>query len=592
MIRAPRLRFVLFSCAAVFTVALSTPSAFALQPAPGTQRLAPIDTTDRIIVKLKSPYRTERTETMRPERADALAATAGIALRPVRPMSDEAQVLAVPRAMRADALQSMVNRLRQDPSVEYAYIDAREHLTAVPNDPLFNQQSYLQAPGATPLVPSVNAPGAWDITKGTSAAVIAVVDGGVRYDHPDLVGRLLAGYDFVSADCTPGTGNCTPAVQFTTANDGDGRDADASDPGDWVTASEVASNPILAGCAVENSNWHGTHIAGIVGAAGSNGIGIAGLNWNATVLPVRVSGKCGAYRSDVIDGLRWAAGLVVPNVPINTRPAKIINISLGSAGTCQTSAYNQAIADVLATGAIVVAAAGNEDAVLIQPANCTGVISVGAVRGDGARAVYSNSGADLTIMAPGGDYTLSTNDRLLSTNNAGTTTPQAYSSTGFYVSLAGTSFSTPVVTGIVSLMLSVNSSLTSSQVIDILKTTARPFVAVAGFATCTPGGGNNTSNTTPCNCTTSACGAGYVDANAAVTRAFVLGGGVIAPPAPPPPIIPPPVSPPGGGSSGGGGGGAVDPTAILVLFAIALATRRLRASPHARDDDAVQRATR
>ena len=589
MIRAPRLRLIVFSSA--FAIALAAPSAFALQPAPGAQRSVSSDATDRIIVKLKSAYRGERTQAMRPERASALAATAGIALRPVRPMSDDAQVLAVPRAMRADTLQGVVDRLRLDPSVEYAYIDAREHLAAVPNDPLFNQQTYLQAPGATPMVPSVNAPGAWDITKGTNAAVIAVVDGGVRFDHPDLAGRLLAGYDFASADCTPGVGNCTPAIQFTTANDGDGRDADASDPGDWVTASEVASNSILSGCAVENSTWHGTHIAGIVGATGNNGIGIAGLNWNATILPVRVAGKCGAYRSDVIDGIRWAAGLAVPNVPNNTRPAKIINVSLGSPGACQNSAYNQAIADVLATGAIVVAAAGNEDAGLIQPANCTGVISVGAVRGDGARAVYSNTGTDLTIMAPGGDFTLGTNDRLLSTNNAGTTTPQAYSSTGFYAGGAGTSFSTPVVTGIVSLMLSANSSLTSSQVIDILKTTARPFVSVSGFATCTPGGGNNANNNTPCNCTTSACGAGYVDANAAVARAFVLGGGVITPPAPPPPIIPPPVSPPGGGSSGGGGGGAVDPTAILVLFAIALATRRLRAPRHARGDDSVQRAT-
>ncbi|MDQ6680885.1 MAG: S8 family serine peptidase, partial [Pseudomonadota bacterium] len=218
---------------------------------------------------------------MRPERASALAVTAGIALRPVRPMSDNAQVLALPYAMRTDALQSVVDRLRGDPSVEYAYVDAREHLMAIPNDPLFAQQTYMQTPGATPLVASANVPGAWDVTKGTSAAVIAVVDGGVRFDHPDLAGRLLPGYDLVSADCTPGTGGCTVANQFTTANDGDGRDPDASDPGDWVTAAEIASNPNLSKCGVEQSTWHGTHIAGIVGAAGNNGIGIAGFNWNA-----------------------------------------------------------------------------------------------------------------------------------------------------------------------------------------------------------------------------------------------------------------------------------------------------------------------
>ena len=568
MIRTPRWSLLLVACA----FALAAPQAFAIYPAPGTQNTLRVAATDRIIVKLKSAYRTEQSQAMQPGRAYALAVTAGMALTPVRPMSGNAQVLAVPRALPVDALQRVVDRLRRDPSVEYAYVDAREHLMTVPNDPLFAQQTYLQAPGVTPLVASVNAPAAWDITRGTGAAVVAVIDGGVRFDHPDLAGRLLPGYDFVSADCTPGTGSCTTATEFTTANDGDGRDPDASDPGDWVTAAEVASNPILAGCTVEDSTWHGTHIAGIIGAASNNSIGVAGLNWNATILPVRVSGKCGAYRSDVIDGMRWAAGLPVPGVPDNLRPAKIINISLGSPGSCQTSAYDPAVSDVLATGAIVVAAAGNEDTGLIQPANCTGVISVGAVRGDGTRAVYSNSGANLTIMAPGGDYTLGTDDRLLSTNNAGTTTPQPYSSTGFYTSLAGTSFSTPVVTGVVSLMLSANPNLTSAQVIDILKTTARPFVAVAGYATCTPNGGNNPNNTTPCNCTTSACGAGYVDANAAVSRAFVLGGGVVAPP---PPAAPPPAAAPPSG--GGGGGGAIDPTAILALFAIAIATRRLRA---------------
>ncbi len=598
MTHAPRLRLVprfnlLYACA----LALAAPSAFAIQPAPNAQRSMRVDATDRIIVKLKgarsSISGTERTQAMQPERAYALAVAAGVALHPVRPMSDNAQVLALPRAMRVDAVQAVVDRLRRDPSVEYAYVDAREHLMAIPNDPLFTQQTYLQAPGASPMVAAINAPAAWDITKGTGAAAIAVVDGGVRFDHPDLAGRLLPGYDLVSPDCaSPGTGNCTTANQFTAANDGDGRDADASDPGDWVTAAEIASNPFLSSCDVENSTWHGTHIAGIIGAVSNNGIGIAGLNWNATMVPVRVAGKCGAFRSDVIDGLRWAVGLAVPNVPANPRPAKIINISLGSTGSCETSAYKQAVADVLAAGAIVVAAAGNEDAGLIQPANCTGVISVGAVRGDGARTVYSNSGAGLTIMAPGGDFTLGTNDRLVSTNNAGTTTPQPYSSSGFYASGAGTSFSTPVVTGVVSLMLSVNPNLTSAQVSDILKTTARPFVAVSGFATCTPGGSGNMNNNTPCNCTTSACGAGYVDANAAVSRAFTLGGGTVTPP----PVAPPPPSGGGGSSSGGGGGGAIDPTAILILLAIGLATRRLRAtfpeSHRQRSRDAVQRPAR
>ena len=543
-------------------------------------------TTDRIIVKLRAAYRTpslrnQPVPLMAADRSNALSVTAGMPLRAVRPMSDDAQVVALPRALRNDAVQGVVDRLRADPTVEYAYVDAREHLMTIPNDPLFSQQTYLQAPGVAPLAASVNAPAAWNITTGTGTAVVAIVDGGVRFDHPDLSGRLLAGYDFVSADCTPGTSNCTAATQFTTANDGDGRDADASDPGDWVTAADIASNPVLTDCTVEDSTWHGTHIAGIIGAAGNNALGVTGLNWSANLLPVRVSGRCGAYRSDVVDGLRWAAGLAVPNVPNNTRPAKIINISLGSAGTCNSSAYNQAVSDVLATGAIIVAAAGNEDAGVILPASCTGVISVGAVRGDGTRAVYSNTGANLTIMAPGGDYTSATNDRIASTNNAGRTTPVGYTSSGYYVAEAGTSFSTPIVSGVISLMLSANPNLTATQVGDVLRTTARPFTSVAGYATCVPGGGGNTNNTTPCNCTTAACGAGYVDASAAVTRAFVLGGGVVAPPVTTPPAT-------GGSSSsgsGGGGGGSIDLTGLGILAFIGLATRGLRRQQR-RDDRA------
>ena len=562
----------------VATLASASPVPLAsAQQAPRVAQLRVGPTTDRIIVKLKSAYRTaalrnQPVRTMALETVGALSSRAGIPLRAVRPMSDDAHVLALPQAYRDEQVQSVVDRLRADPTVEYAYVDVRDRLMAVPNDPLFPQQTHLQAPGPAPLAASVNAPAAWDITRGTSAAVVAIVDGGIRFDHPDLAGRLLAGYDFVGADCTVGSNGCTTANQFSTANDGDGRDADPSDPGDWVSASDAASNPIFNGCDTQDSSWHGTHIAGIIGAAGNNALGVTGVNWNATLLPVRVSGKCGGYRSDVVDGMRWAAGLAVPNVPANTRPAKVVNVSLGSAGNCATSAYNQAVIDVLATGAIIVAAAGNEDSVPILPASCPGVISVGGVRGDGTRAVYSNSGAGLTIMAPAGDYTSATNDRIVSTNNAGRTTPVAYTSAGYYVGEAGTSFSTPVVSGVVSLMLSANPNLTSAQVTSVLQSTARAFTNVAGYATCVPGGSNNANNTVPCNCTTAACGAGYVDANAAVTRAFTMGGGVI-----PSPVTPPVTTPVSSGSGGGsGGGGSVDPLSLVILFGVGLATRRLR----------------
>jgi serine protease len=472
-------------------------------------------------------------------------------------------------------LNRVVESLRSDPSVEYAFADTREHLQATPTDPVYTSNQYYLKAASTAAgsgtVSSLNAPTAWDITTGSTRIVVGLIDGGVRFDHPDLAGQLLAGYDFVSPDCStvPGTAlyatNCTTANQYSTANDGDGRDADATDPGSGVTAAERASNPYLSSCDAggETSDWHGTHVAGIVGAKTNNGIGVAGLNWNISLLPVRVIGRCGGYQSDIVDGMRWAVGIAVPGVPNNANPARVLNVSLGSTGSCSGSLYQQAVADVLAKGAIVVAAAGNEDAGVIRPANCSGVISVGAVRPDGMRATYSNSGAGLTIMAPGGDSTASGSGigLIASTNNAGTLGPVAYTSSGYYAQGAGTSFSTPMVTGVVALMLAVNSALTAQNVQDILTQTARPFVTVSGYLSCVPGGGGNTNNTTPCNCSTSACGAGYLDAGAAVTRVQAQ----LAP------VVTTPVVPTASSSGGGGGGGSLDWLSVAVLLGLALA---------------------
>ena len=143
--------------------------------------------------------------------------------------------------------------------------------------------------------------------------MVAVVDTGVRYEHPDLLevavgGTLLAGYDMTS----------DPAV----ANDGDGRDADASDPGDWVTQADLVQRdgPFLRCTIPERSSWHGTQVSGLIAAITQNGIGMAGAAPGVRVLPVRVLGKCGGHDSDIIAGMRWAAGLSVPGVPANPLP--------------------------------------------------------------------------------------------------------------------------------------------------------------------------------------------------------------------------------------------------------------------------------
>ncbi|MCB1002775.1 MAG: S8 family serine peptidase, partial [Acidimicrobiales bacterium] len=155
-------------------------------------------------------------------------------------------------------------------------------------------------------------------------------------------GRFLPGYDMIS--------------DSQIANDGGGRDADPSDPGDWITSAENASG-YFAGCPVRNSSWHGTHVAGTVGAATNNGIGVSGINWVSPMIAVRVLGKCGGSSADIADAIRWAAGLPVAGTPLNANPADVINMSLsGSSATCPTT-YQNAINDARAAGTVVVVAA-------------------------------------------------------------------------------------------------------------------------------------------------------------------------------------------------------------------------------------------
>ncbi len=295
-----------------------------------------------------------------------------------------------------------------------------------------------------------------------------MIDTGYR-PHADLSGRFVAGYDFIG--------------DTLAANDGNGRDADASDPGDWITSAENSSG-YFAGCGAGNSSWHGTHVAGTIGAAWNNAAGVAGINAVSKIQPLRVLGKCGGYTSDIADAIRWGAGLSVSGIPANPTPADVLNISLGGSGAC-SSTFQSAINAAVAAGTVVVVAAGNENtnASSFEPANCSNVITVAATGHTGKRAYYSNYGSTVEIAAPGGDAQLG--KTILSTLNAGTTAPGGDS----YANYQGTSMATPHVVGVVSLMLSVKPSLTPAQVTSMLQATATPF----------PGGST---------CTTSTCGAG------------------------------------------------------------------------------------
>jgi subtilisin family serine protease len=430
--------------------------------------------TDQIIVKYRALMAQQ--EAFNPASTaamDRLSEAAGVPLTYEREMSGDAYVMSLPTRMPLAEVQAIADGLNALPEVEYAEPDAIMVPMLAPDDPQYVNQWHYFAPA--PGQYGINAPAAWDITTGSSSIVVAVIDTGIT-NHIDLNGRTVSGYDFIN--------------DAWTANDGGGRDADPSDPGDWVAAGVCNSgSPAL------NSSWHGTHTAGTIGAASNNGQGVAGVNWNSKILPVRVLGRCGGYTSDIADGMRWAAGLSVSGVPANANPAKVLNLSLGGYGACDAT-YQDAVNAITAAGTTVVVSAGNSnaDAINYRPGNCTGVITVAATNRNGGRASYSNYGATIEISAPGGDQSY-TNDPngVLSTLNTGTQGPSADT----YVYYQGTSMAAPHVAGVASLLYSLKPTLTPAEVLALLQN------SVTGF----PSGSS---------CNISICGRGIVNAGAAV----------------------------------------------------------------------------
>ncbi|MFF5574396.1 S8 family serine peptidase [Streptomyces luteogriseus] len=370
------------------------------------------------------------------------------------------------------SVADVVAQYKADPQVAYVVPDRLNKPTAVtPNDTEYSKQWDLFESTA-----GMNVPGAWDTTTG-SGVTVAVIDTGY-VAHSDLAANIVGGYDFIS----------DTAVSV----DGNGRDSNPADPGDWYNDNECGQ-----GIAASTSSWHGTHVAGTIAAATNNGKGVAGIAYGAKISPVRVLGKCGGYDSDIIDAITWASGGTVSGVPANTNVAKVINMSLGGGGACST-ATQSAINGAVNRGTSVVVAAGNENQNVsnASPANCNNVIAVAATNRAGSRASYSNYGSLVDIAAPGGETRTSTANGILSTLNSGTKTPSSEN----YAAYQGTSMATPHVAGLAALMKSANSALTPAQIESAIKANAR---ALPG--TCSGG-----------------CGAGLADA--AKTVQAVKGG--------------------------------------------------------------------
>ncbi len=457
----------------------------------------------RVIVKLKSASPLKQIQAA--GRVQTLGQRIGIFAQLINQPTPDTQV------MRASGISSeaLAARLAQESDVAYAVPDRIKTIRALPNDPLLSHQWYLQAASSTQPA-ATGAQNAWNLTPGSASVVVAVVDTGVRFDHEDLAAKLLPGYDFIASDLLSGDSDT-------------GRDADANDPGDYLSSADLANTALRTLCgnptSTHASSWHGTQVAGIIGAETNNSRGIAGIGGATRILPVRALGKCGGYDSDIIAGMRWAAGLSVSGVPANPNPARVINLSLAGSGSC-SAAYADAIAEIRAAGVLIVAAAGNETGAVEEPANCAGVLAVAGIRHAGTKVGYSSYGSQVGISAPAGNcVNVGTGQPCLypfiNTINLGTTVPTTNGYTGINAVTIGTSFAVPLVSGSAALMLAANPALGEAELARRIKLTSNPFPTDSSLPACP-----TVTTDGQCNCTTATCGTGMLNTAAAVAAAL------------------------------------------------------------------------
>ena len=389
---------------------------------PGELIVQGVDPRDRAIRRVAGGgatalYRVDPAPVQGPaiNRVDAVRAGARFSARLGRKYETLAAIARIKR--RADVVVAEPNYIR--------------HASRVPNDPFYAYQWNY---------PNINLPLAWDVTQGSDQVIVAVIDTGVLLAHPDLQGQLIAGYDFIRDP--------------DRARDGDGIDPDPNDSGDFGFGG--------------SSTFHGTHVAGTIAANSDNGGGVAGIAWRARVMPVRALGVDGGTTYDVVQAVRYAAGLPNDSNGVPPRRADIVNLSLGSSFSSQVE--QNTIDQARNAGVIVIAAAGNDASSNPSfPAAYTGVVSVAATTITRTRASYSNFGPTIDVAAPGGNAATDVNGDGIGDGVVSTLGDDTHGAVAFgYAALTGTSMATPHVAGVAALMKSVFPGLTPAQFDDAL----------------------------------------------------------------------------------------------------------------------------
>ncbi|MEU2184571.1 S8 family peptidase [Streptomyces thermolilacinus] len=458
--------------AATSSVALAaqaTPS-----PQPAAQALTSVATlptapVEKVIVTYKASAAEATSDAAAKSDTAEKAAKTGEKLAFERRLAGGPALVDLGTATSKQDIAAVMDAFRADPAVASVEADIRAYPMAVtPNDTEYAKQWDLFEPTG-----GMNVPGAWDRTTG-SGVTVAVIDTGYAA-HSDLAANTIPGYDFISSSAD--------------ARDGNGRDSDAKDEGDWnATDGECGT-----GSRASNSSWHGTHVAGTIGAVTNNAKGIAGIAYGAKVQHVRVLGKCGGSSSDIADAITWASGGSVPGVPANPTPAKVINMSLGGASSTCPTVYQNAINGAVSRGATVVVAAGNSNtnASGFTPANCSNIINVASTSREGNRSYYSNYGSIVDVSAPGGETrsgtTSTPQNGIYSTLNSGTTVQSLEN----YQPYQGTSMAAPHIAGLAALLKSAKSTLTPAEIETAIKSNARPLPG-----TCTGGCGTGIADAT------------------------------------------------------------------------------------------------